>query len=34
MLPDTAMTVTQDGNVLSISGEQFHTALNLETAQL
>ena len=34
MLPDTAMTVTQDGNVLSISGEQFRTALNLETAQL
>ena len=34
MLPDAAMTVTQDGNVLSISGEQFHTALNLETAQL
>ena len=32
--PDTAMTVTQDGNVLSISGEQFRTALNLETAQL
>ena len=34
MLPDAAMTVTQDGNVLSISGEQFRTALNLETAQL
>ena len=34
MLPDTAKTVMQDGNVLSISGEQFHTALNLETAQL
>lgn len=34
MRPDTAMTVTQDGNVLSISGEQFRTALNLETAQL
>lgn len=33
-MPDAAMTVTQDGNVLSISGEQFHTALNLETAQL
>lgn len=28
------MTVTQDSNVLSISGEQFRTALNLETAQL
>lgn len=34
MLPDAAMIVTQDGNVLSISGEQFRTALNLETAQL
>ena len=33
-MPDAAMTVTQDGNVLSISGEQFRTALNLETAQL
>ena len=33
-MPDAAMTVTQDGNVLSISGEQFHAALNLETAQL
>lgn len=33
-LPDSAISVTQEENTLSLSGEGFRTALNLETAQI